>query len=165
MALYRIGPDDFFTGGDLRSDAETLDGMVDALSKSFGEAGASTRAGRDLADSWITFYLDWKEYYQREFSPWSSDLLTALNDANRDQLIQWESRFADMAGLLKAKDVSSAYVNVQLSAGAPDTVKSLFAGFQKGLKSLGLGSLGWVAGMLILIAVGFAVWHFGVRMV
>lgn len=168
MATYRIGPDDFFTGSDLRADAYTLNSMVQAVERVVGDVPVGDpRLSEDLFGAWASFTAQWNPYFGAEWDGVGdlSAFFSALNDGNRDQLIQYESRFADIYSKLKAVGIESSYVNVELSTGAPDTAKRLVEHFQGVAKSLGLGSLGWVAGMLVLVVVGLVVWHFGVRMV
>jgi hypothetical protein len=168
VATYRIGPDDFFTGGDLRADAYTLNSMVQAVEQVVGDVPAhDPRLSEDLFTAWAMFTAQWNPSFAADWdnAGSASTFLLALNDGNRDQLIQFESRFADIYSKLKAAGIESSYVNVELSTGAPDTAKRLVEHFQSVAKSLGLGSLGWVAGMLVLAMVGLVVYHFAVRAV
>lgn len=163
MATYRIGPDDLFTGSDLRADAYTLNSMVQAVERVVGDVpNGDPRLSDDLFGAWASFTAQWNPYFAADWD-YKGDLsafLSALNDGNRDQLIQYEMRFADIYDKLKKAGIESAYVNVELSTGAPDTVKRLFERFQDAAKSLGLGGLGIGFGIIILVVTALLVWHF-----
>ena len=152
-ATYRIGPADVFTGGDLLADAQTLQTQVVALDAQVeGVSGLSA----DTVKSWVLFQGDWAAFYASTFnSGQSGDLsnfLTALNDANRDQLIQFENRFADIAAALKQAGVSSVAADVAVSAGAPDTVVAAIAQADQAVKNL-VPSLGIGLGTVVVLAV------------
>ena len=159
MATYRIGPTDFFTGADLHADAITLNSQVTALDRLVeGIPQGQDPLGSDLEQSWFGFTAQWRGYFHNTYEDAGgfSDFLTALNDGNRDQLIQYEQRFADYAQRMKEKGISSAAVNVALSLGAPDTVTNFLAGLENLAKRILPYGLG--LGTLCLIVLG--VWFF-----
>lgn len=116
-ATYRIGPSDFFTPGDLKADAETLNGQVDEVdSQVEGNEGID----QSLVDQWTAFHQSWKAFYSSNFGGFFTNLFTALNDANRDQLIQYESTFGNFAGQLAQQGATLAGGIVAPSSGAKD---------------------------------------------
>jgi hypothetical protein len=119
-ATYRIGPSDFFTPDDLASDARTLNGQVNSLDNANWD-----NAPGDLLDAWDSFLAEWRGFYTSSFGGFFTNLATALNDANRDQLIQYEIRFATFAEQYQAA-TSKALPGgvVQASTGAKDNIGS-----------------------------------------
>lgn len=93
-ATYRIGPSDFFTPGDLKADAETLNRQVDETDV---QVEGNEAIDVDLGDQWTAFHQAWKKFYNDNFGGFFTNLFTALNDANRDQLIQFEATFGNFA--------------------------------------------------------------------
>lgn len=89
-ASYRIGPSDFFTSGDLLADAKTLNGQINALDNQNWDAPP-----KDLFDGFQAFMSEWRGFYTDTFGGFFN--FSALNDSNRDQLIQFENRFATFA--------------------------------------------------------------------
>lgn len=158
-ATYRIGPNDFFTGGDLKADATTLNSQVSALSRVIQDIPQDQDPlGSDLETSWASFESMWDSYFQNTYADASAfdNFLTALNDGNRDQLIQYENRFADLAEKIKAKGIDSAAVNVAVSLGAPDTVTHLIADIDAAAKKL----LPFGLGLGAFLVIAFVVWYF-----
>lgn len=86
MATYRIGPTGLFTNEDLKADALTLDTQVNRLDDLPMEEVSET-----FFDAWIAFWSEWKKFYANTIL--GSFFGPAWNDANRDQLIQFENRF------------------------------------------------------------------------
>lgn len=160
MATYRIGPDDFFTGGDLQADAKTLNSQVQGLDRVVSDVpNGDPRLTDDMFASWAGFTSIWNSYYQMNWAT-SGDIanfFAALNDGNRDQLIQLEERFADLAARLKAAGIDSAAVNVAVSLGAPDTVTRLLADLDSAAKKLLPFGLGLGAFLMLALAVWFFV--------
>lgn len=157
MATYRIGRTDLFTGGDLFADAKTLNAQVQGLDRLIsGLPNSDARGGPDLLDSWYSFTAQFNPYFRDTWQDNGtvSNFLEALNDANRDQLIQWEERFADLAAQFKAAGISSASVDVAVSLGAGDTVAALFGKIDGFVKSY----LPWGLGFGTLLVVGLVVW-------
>jgi hypothetical protein len=114
-ATYRIGPSDFFTAGDLAADAETLQLQIEELDARLDGAPL------DFTDQWTHFETSWRTFYESHFGGFFSNLLTAFNDANRDQLISFERQFADFQ--TEAKGFGAELIApVGPSAGAGDTI-------------------------------------------
>lgn len=160
MATYRIGPSDFFTGADLKADAVTLNSQVSGLSRQIQDIPQNEDPlGSDLETSWASFEAMWDSYFANTYQSSSGfgDFLTALNDGNRDQLIQYEQRFADLAAQIKGKGIDSAAVDVAVSLGAPDTVTHLVADIDAAAKKLLPFGLGLGAFLVIALVVWFVV--------
>jgi hypothetical protein len=155
MATYRIGPTDFFTGADLQADAQTLESQVEALD---GQVNGNTAPSPDLVTSWVLFEAQWEAWYNSTFVGAGNikNFLTALNDGNRDQLIQYEQRFADLASQFAGAGVTSAGVDVSVSSGAGDTVSSLISQLDAAAKKL----LPFGLGLGAFIVIALAVWYF-----
>lgn len=118
-ATYRIGPSDFFTPGDLKADADTLDGQVTDLDQQIeGNEGVDTTE----SDQWTAWLARWKAFYSSEFGGFFTNLLTALNDGNRDQLIQFEKDFSNFATTFATQGAQLAGGVVQPSTGSGDTI-------------------------------------------
>lgn len=90
-ATYRIGPSDFFTPGDLQADADTVQGQIDALD---AELLGNFATPLDFSDQWSHFENDWKNFYTDHFGGFFSNLFSALNDSNRDDLVRYENQLA-----------------------------------------------------------------------
>lgn len=152
---YRIGANDFFTGADLAADASTLDGQVELLDH---QINGNEHVSGDLVTAWVLFQSQWKSWYYDTFvgSSFLGNLWTALNDGNRDQLIQYENRFADLYGQFQAQGVTAPGVDVDVSAGAPDTVASLLARLDAAARKL----LPFGLGLGAFIVIAFVVWYF-----
>lgn len=118
-ATYRIGPSDFFTPGDLKADADTLNGQVEDLDNQIegNESVDSTEV-----EQWVAFQGRWGAFYTSNFGGFFSSLLTSLNDANRDQLIQYEKDFGNFAAAFAPSGVALAGGLVQPSTGSKDTI-------------------------------------------
>lgn len=117
---YRIGPSDFFTPADLKADADTLNTQVDELD---AQVEGNEAIDSTLMDQWTAFHQAWKAFYAAQFGGFFTNLLTALNDSNRDQLIQYEKTFANFASQLQQQDnLSIAGGVVQPSSGSGDTL-------------------------------------------
>jgi len=159
MSTYRIGPNDFFTGSDLKADAVTLNSQVSGMSRVIQDLPQNSDVlGADLETTWASFESQWDSYFQNTYATSNAfdNFLTALNDGNRDQLIQYESRFADLHEQIKAKGVDSAAVNVAVSLGAPDTVTNLIADIDAAAKKL----LPFGLGLGAFLVIAFVVWYF-----
>lgn len=118
-ATYRVGPSDFFTPGDLAADANTLNDQITALDAQV--EGNEQIAESDL-DQWTAFLANWKAFYASEFGGFFTNLLTALNDANRDQLIQDETTFGNFATQFASAGATVAGGVVAPSTGSKDTI-------------------------------------------
>lgn len=118
-ATYRIGPSDFFTPGDLAADADTLNGQVTALDQ---QVEGNDQIDQSAMDQWTAWLAEWKAFYADKFGGFFSDLITALNDANRDQLIQYETTFGNYAAQFASAGASVAGGVVAPSTGSKDTI-------------------------------------------
>lgn len=118
-ATYRIGPSDFFTGGDLKADADTLDAQVKTLDAQVEGNEAIDQASVDAWTAWLT---QWRAFYNDEFGGFFRNFLTALNDSNRDQLIQYETTFANFASQFARAGAAVAGGVVAPSSGSKDTL-------------------------------------------
>lgn len=117
---YRIGPSDVFTPGDLKADADTLNAQVGELD---AQIEGNEAIDQTLVDQWTAFHQAWTSFYSSQFGGFFTNLLTALNDSNRDQLIQYEQTFANFAQELQQQDnLQIAGGVVQPSSGSGDTL-------------------------------------------
>ena len=116
---YLIGPSDFFTGGDLAADAKTLDGQVDELDT---QIEGNEAIDQTLVDQWTAFHAEWKGFFADEFGGFFRNLFTALNDSNRDQLIQYETTFNNFYAELQKYNVGLSGGAVAPSSGSGDTL-------------------------------------------
>ncbi len=120
-ATYRIGPSDFFTPNDLAADAETLQAQILALDPLIVDA-----APMEFFDQWTHFETAWRTFYEQHFGGFVSNLLTAFNDANRDDLIRYETQFASFEQ--QAKEFGVGLVApVGPSSGAKDNIGAQLA--------------------------------------
>jgi hypothetical protein len=87
---YRIGPSDLFTSDDLLADANTLNGQMNLLDNQ-----DFTGVSQSLFDAWNSFLQEWRTFYSGTFGGLFNT--SAWNDSNRDQLIQFETRFGTFA--------------------------------------------------------------------
>jgi|SRR6516164_795145 hypothetical protein len=113
---YRIGPSDIFTSGDLLADANTLNGQMNSL-----DDQDFTKVSQALFDGWNSFLQEWRAFYKSTFGGLFNT--SAWNNGNRDELIQFESRFAAFADQYKTESGNSlpgGVVNV--SSGTKDTL-------------------------------------------
>lgn len=151
---YRIGPSDFFTGGDLAADAATLDGQVDELDT---QIEGNDQVNQNLADQWTAWHAQWKAFKDDHFGGFFSNLLSAFNDSNRDQLIQFETQFANFAAQFQQQGLAGIAAGVvQPSAGSGDTLGAQAAA-QLGPGAGGLATKGIV--ILVLVIVAIFVWR------
>jgi hypothetical protein len=154
-ATYRIGPSDFFTPGDLSADADTLNGQVTDLD---GQVEGNESIDQASMDQWTAWLATWKAFYSSEFGGFFRNLFTALNDANRDQLIQFETTFGNFATQFSAAGASIAGGVVAPSTGSKDTVGDQLNDQLKDAPNIGLSASTklLIAGVLI-VAVLFMV--------
>lgn len=147
---YRIGPSDVFTPGDLAADASTLDGQVDELDT---QIEGNDQVDQNLQDQWTAFHAEWKAFYADHFGGFFSNLFTALNDSNRDQLIQEETKFANFYAQFKQLGVAGLAAGaVAPSAGSGDTIGAQVAA-QVGPEASSLATKGIVILVLVIIAI------------
>ena len=122
-AAYRIGPNDLFTPGDLQADADTLQSQVDALDAQVnGVAGLPS----DAVTGWVIFQGDWGAFYAQSFGGFITNFVTALNDSSRDQLVQFENRFASLVDAFRAGGVSVVGTDVKPKTGQGGLFGNLF---------------------------------------
>jgi len=114
MADYRLGPTGLYTPGDLHADADTLHDQVLAL-----DDALSAHGGRlsPTGIGFLQFENEWNQFYANNFGGFFQDLVTAANDGNRDQLIQFEQRFQTFASDLSQEGVSIPGGVIQTPAG------------------------------------------------
>jgi len=91
---YRIGTGDVFLPSDLAADADTLDAQVNALD---GAMDGNEAMPESWFDSWNAFVVQWRKFKKDHFGGFLSNLATAFNDDNRDQLVSFERSFQTWA--------------------------------------------------------------------
>jgi len=117
-ATYRVGPSDFFTPGDLSSDADTVNGQIAQLD---AQIQGNELATGEFTDQWTHFEVDWRTFYQAHFGGFFSNLFSALNDSNRDDLIRYENQLAAFQASAAAFG-ASLIAPVGPSSGSKDTI-------------------------------------------
>jgi hypothetical protein len=148
-ATYRIGPSDFFTPGDLKADADTLNGQVDELD---AQIEGNTALDQTLVDQWTAFHQSWRDFYGKSFGGFFTNLFTSLNDSNRDQLIQFEAMFGNFAAELAQQGASLAGGVVAPSGGSGDTLGAQLGAQLGGAAGAGLATKAIVIVALIVVA-------------
>lgn len=152
-ATYRIGPSDTFTGGDLEADAQTLDGLVEGLD---AQIEGSTAFPSTFVDQWVAWQGQWKTFFTSNFGGFFTDFLTALNDSNRDQLIQFETRFNDFSTQAKGYGADTV-APVLPSTGSGDTLGAALKTQLSGASSL-LPSATTLVVVAVAIVLVLVVW-------
>ncbi len=149
--MYRIGPSDFFTPGDLQSDARTLNDAVNRL-----DDADWTKPSQALFDAWTSFIPEWRGFYTGNFLGWTDAFLASLNDSTRDQLIQFETRFLGFVTDYQQQTGIALPDVVQPSTGAKDTLADHLKN-QLGplLPSFDSGKVLLVAGLIVAAGVAF----------
>lgn len=102
---YRIGPGDFFTGGDLAADADTLDAQVNALDAAMD---GNEQMPQTWFDQWNVFVTRWRAFKNDKFGGFFSNFVAALNDDNRDELVSYERQFQTWASQASGYGISVA---------------------------------------------------------
>ena len=152
---YRIGPSDFFTPGDLQSDADTLDGQIRALDAAID---GNDSIPQDQWDQFAVWMSSWKKFYSSSFGSYFTDAITALNDANRDQLIQFENAFQSWVSLFAQSGVTFPGAVIQPSQGSGDTLGAqLNKQLEPVAKTLGISAVSIVTIAVVLVVVLFVV--------
>ncbi len=148
---YIIGSTGLFTSDDLATDAKTLDGQIQTLDNADWSAPP-----QDLFDAWFAFVAEWRGWYSSTFD--YVLIGPAWNDANRDQLIQFEQRFASFAGRYQLASGNTLPVDVIAPGTGPkDSLADLLAKSLKPLiPSITAGQIWLVLGAVA--AVGIAVY-------
>jgi hypothetical protein len=103
-----------------------------------------------LFDAWNVWVATWRGFKNDHFGGFFSNTLTALNDANRDQLIAYENGFVDFAGKMKRFGVGLAGPLVEPSTGAKDNLGDQLKN-QFGLAGVSIGLL--VVAVVVVIIV------------
>ncbi len=116
-ATYRIGPSDFFLPGDLSADADTVNGQIEELDSQLADGEPSP----EFSDQWTHFETAWRTFYADHFGGYFSTVFSAFNDANRDQLIQFERQLVDFQAAAKAFG-AELVAPVGPSSGSGDTL-------------------------------------------
>jgi len=159
MPSYRIGPADFFTGGDLAADARTLDGQVQLLDGLVQNIPNSDKTiSSSVYDAWFAFEAEWSFYYADNYATSGAigNFLHALNDSSRDQLIQYEERFEDFVKKFAAAGYDTSAIDVDVSFGSPSALLHAANDALKKLAPWGFG----IGGLLVLVLL---VWYFVIR--
>jgi hypothetical protein len=151
---YRIGPSDFFTPGDLAADAQTLNGQVDELDT---QIEGNTDVDQSLVDQWTAFHAEWKGFFADEFGGFFRNLFTSLNDANRDQLIQYETIFNNFYAQLQQYNVGLSGGAVVPSDGSGDTLGEQVNNQLKDLPSPTATATSIVA-IIVVAVVAYLIW-------
>lgn len=143
---YRIGPSDVFAPEDLSADAATLNNQINALDNLDW-----TNPTQALFDAFFAFKAEWRTWYTSTFSGWLGAFGAALNDGNRDELIQFETRFGTFATQYASESGNQLPGGVVApSTGAKDTLGQQIANqLQPLVPSLNIDH--------VLIAVGLVV--------
>jgi len=151
-ATYRIGPSDFFTSADLLADAKTLNGQINALNNANWD-----RPSQALFDGFQGFLSEWRGFYSDTFGGLFN--FSALNNSNRDQLIQYESRFNTFAAEYASQTGNALPGGVIApSTGTKDTFADHFkAQLQPLIPQFDIGNVLIVVG---LVAAGAVVYFF-----
>jgi hypothetical protein len=90
-ATYRIGRSDFFLPADIKADADALNAQVHELDNALQ---SNTAAPVAWFDTWNAWYAGWWAFYRSTFDGgYISNLLAAINDSNRDELVAHEEQF------------------------------------------------------------------------
>jgi hypothetical protein len=152
-AVYRVGRSDFFTPGDLAADADTVDAQVTALDVSLD---GNEQAPQDWWDNWNAFVADWRGFYSKNFkgNGFFGNLVEALNDSNRDQLVAYETRldtWASQAAGYGAGLPDGARTSV--SSGSGDSLNNH-------LSNLGLPSVGGLTVLVVVGVIAIFAWRF-----
>ena len=144
---YRVGRSDFFLPGDLKADADALNAQVHQLDDALQE---NTAAPASWFDSWNAWYAAWWSFYKSTFEGgYISNLLTALNDSNRDELVSHEEQFETWRKEAEGYGTSlPGGSQVSPSAGSGDS-------FANHLKALGLPSLETIG---LVLGIGVSVY-------
>lgn len=142
---YRIGPSDFFTPGDLLADAATLNDQVNRLNDQNWD-----KPSEGLYDAFQAFLSEWRRFYS------SMGFWSALNNGNRDELIQMETRF----GVFVAKYQEESGMQIpDVVAPSTGTKDGLGDQLRNQLQPL-IPSVNMTY-VLIAIILGALVWFFG----
>jgi hypothetical protein len=139
-ANYRTPRVGLFTPADLRADADALHGQVLAL-----DAALSAHGGQvsDAGIAFLGFENEWNAFYANAFDGILGNFGAALDNGNRDQLIQFEDRFAVLAAKLADEGVTIAEAIIRPLDKAPSLLEA---------------AIPWVKWIAIIGAVGVGVY-------
>lgn len=124
-ATYRAPRVGIFSPADLRADADTLHGQVLALDNALSAHGGQVS---DTGVAFLNFENEWNTFYANLGSGILGDFGAALDNGNRDQLVQFEDRFADLAGKLGAEGVTIVENIIKPVGTTPSLLGNMFAG-------------------------------------
>lgn len=145
---YRAPRVGIFTPADLRADADTLHGQVLALDNALSAHGGQVSAN---GVAFLNFENEWNTFYANVFDGLLGDFGAALDNGNRDQLIQFEDRFAALATKLAAEDVTTPEGIIRPLDSTPSLLGNMF----QGMSAEALSMMKWVA---ILGGIGLGVY-------
>jgi hypothetical protein len=146
-AAYRIGPaPDLFLSDDLAADALTLDGQIKSLDNQ-----DMTKVSASYFDGWNAFVSEWRRFYSSVFL--NSFFGAGWNDSNRDQLIQFETRFGTFAEQWAQQTAQVLPGGVVApSTGNKDTLGDQLHAQLSPLAALGREYWPWLVGVGVVIA-------------
>lgn len=154
QATYRIGPSDTVLPSDLLADAATLNDQMNLL-----DDQDMTTVSKAFFDAWNAFVQQWRAFYSSTLGSgsWFSALAADLNDSNRDQLIQFENRFATFAGQYQGETGATLPGGiVDASSGAQDTLgQQLKNQLQPLIPSINATTILIVAGVVVAGALAY----------
>lgn len=101
-AEYRVGRSGLFLPSDLRADADTLAAQVSALDDALSAHGGQVS---ENGKAFLRWENEWNAFYANTFGSLLSDFTAALNNGNRDQLVQHELRFEALANALESEGI------------------------------------------------------------
>lgn len=148
-ATYRIGPSDFFSGGDLSADADAVQAQIEVLDR---ELSGNEGAPPDFLDQWTAWEGQWRAFYTQHFGGFFSNLFSALNDSNRDDLIRYENQLATFIDHSKAFG-ADVVAPLTPSTGAKDNL-----GDQLRAQGLQLPSISTIVLLAVAVIVAMLVW-------
>lgn len=151
-ATYRVGRSDFFTPGDLDADAQTVNAQVDAFDNAMD---GNTISPQDWFDAWNVWLAQWRYFFKDKFSGgYLSDIATALNDSNRDDLVRYETQLEEW--IKQGTDYGIGLPpgsRVTPSSGSGDSIDNH-------LKGIGLPDLNTIALLVTVLGGAYALWKF-----
>lgn len=151
---YRAPRVGIFTPADLRADADTLHGQVLALDNALSAHGGQISP---VGIAFLNFENEWNAFYANVFDGLLGDFGAALDNGNRDQLIQFEDRFADLATKLAAEGVGMVEGIIRPLGSTPSLLKKMFGELSdEALTWIKWGAIAGGVGLGIYVAVTFA---------
>lgn len=145
---YRAPRVGVFTSTDLRADADTLHGQVLAVDDALSAHGGQVS---DTGTAFLNFENEWNTFYANVFDGLLGSFGAALDNGNRDQLVQFEDRFANLATKLAGEGVTIPEDIIRPLDTTPGLFGDLFKGFTDQV-------LPWVKWIAILGAVGVGIY-------